>query len=408
MPQTAAAMRAARVSPRLSKPCVTAPPPHWNCSQAAKNREKPAQPMSTVKKRRLRAILLSLTGSPAPKRHKSGLRRYLSLLGRYALPRSRGRAAWGLPPGFAHRDRELLEFAGADDLDRLGGANLDLAEPRIQVFQALGRRSVERHQGVALHQPGLVGGALRLDRHDQQAAVLVDPALHRLGQRHLLGADPQVRPLDAALGAQAGDHALGYIHSDGPPVAPAEDPAVHPDGAALDVDQGTAAESRVERGVGLDQMLDLAAPPAAPRRRDGADGAEGCLETARLADRQHDLSRLEVVDLGAWQRRRGQAVDLEQCQVGCRVAAYQRRVRALLVHDHLDIVLLLDDVVCGQDESAVPDDAGARAAPAGIDPDHALAGFLDQFSDVVRKIFESRHDVVCSLGLLRNFDRLPP
>src|SRR2546430_2985526 len=42
--------------------------------------------MSTVKKRRLRAILLSLTGTPAPKRHKSGLRRYLSLLGPYTLP----------------------------------------------------------------------------------------------------------------------------------------------------------------------------------------------------------------------------------------------------------------------------------------------------------------------------------
>src|SRR5438105_5035878 len=86
MPQTAAATNAARVSPRLSKRCVTSPPPHWNCSQAAKNREKPAQPMSTVKKRRLRAILLSLTGTPAPKRHKSGLRRYLSLLGPYTLP----------------------------------------------------------------------------------------------------------------------------------------------------------------------------------------------------------------------------------------------------------------------------------------------------------------------------------
>src|SRR5207248_9265689 len=113
MPQTAAAMRAARVSPRLSRRCVTAPPPHWNCSQAAKNREKPAQPMSTVKKRRLRAILLSLTGTPAPKRHKSGLRRYLSLLGPYTLPRLRGRAGWGLPPGFAHRDRKLLDFTRA-------------------------------------------------------------------------------------------------------------------------------------------------------------------------------------------------------------------------------------------------------------------------------------------------------
>src|SRR5256884_7329094 len=212
-----------------------------------------------------------------------------------------------------------------------------------------------------------------------------------LGQRHLRGPDPRVRPLEAALGARAGAHALGYIHSDGPPVAPAKAPAVHPAGAPPDADRGAAAESGVERGVGLDQMLDLAAPPAAPRRRDGADGAEGCLETARPADRQHDLSRLEVVDLGAWQRRRGQAVDLEQCQVGCRDAAYQRRLRALLVNDHLDIVLLLDDVVCGQHESAIPDDAGARAAPAGVDPDHALAGFLDQFSDVVRKIFESRH-----------------
>src|SRR2546423_14043476 len=95
MPQTAAAIRAARVSPRLSKPCVTAPPPHWNCSQAAKNREKPAQPMSTVKKRRLRATLLSLTGNPPPKRHKSGLRRYLSLLRPYTPPPLRGGGGGG-------------------------------------------------------------------------------------------------------------------------------------------------------------------------------------------------------------------------------------------------------------------------------------------------------------------------
>src|SRR5437763_14248936 len=98
MPQTAAGTNAARVSARLSKRCVTQPPPHWNCSQAAKNREKPAQPISTVKKRRLRAILLSLTGTPAPKRHKSGLRRYLSLLGPYTLPRLRGGQGGGYRP----------------------------------------------------------------------------------------------------------------------------------------------------------------------------------------------------------------------------------------------------------------------------------------------------------------------
>src|SRR5438445_913007 len=220
--------------------------------------------MSTVKKRRLRAILLSLTGTPAPTGISQG---YADIFpsplaaGAYTL-RARGRGLHPPPlagegrvgvlaPGFADRQRELLDFTSTDDLDGLAGTDFDLAEPRIQVFQALGRRSVERHQGVALHQPGLVGGALRLDRHDQQAAVLVDPALHGFGQWHLLRADPQVRPLDAALGAEARDDALGDIHGDRPPVAPAEDPAVHPDGAALDIDQGAAAESRAERGGGL-------------------------------------------------------------------------------------------------------------------------------------------------------------
>src|SRR5207302_5640251 len=133
-------------------PSVPVPPRHRNWSTAGKNREKPPHPMSAAPKRRLRAILLSLyAGSPAY-RHKSGVRRYLS------LPSA---------PGFADRHRDLLEFARPDHLDRLGGADFDLAEPRIQVFQALGRRSVEGGQGVALHQPGFVGGALRLDGHDQ-------------------------------------------------------------------------------------------------------------------------------------------------------------------------------------------------------------------------------------------------
>src|SRR2546429_9990158 len=86
MPQTAAAMRAARVSPRLSKPCVTAPPPHWNCSQAAKNREKPAQPMSTVKKRRLLALLLRPPGPPPPQKEQTRASRHFSLIRPHAPP----------------------------------------------------------------------------------------------------------------------------------------------------------------------------------------------------------------------------------------------------------------------------------------------------------------------------------
>src|SRR5256886_11605673 len=117
MPQTAAAMRAARVSPRLSKPCVTAPPPHWKCSQAAKNREKPAQPMSTVKKRRVRAILLSPTGTPPPTGINQGYARIFSSPAPIPPPPFRGGEGGGLTPRLAppHPGPPYLTRAGDPD-----------------------------------------------------------------------------------------------------------------------------------------------------------------------------------------------------------------------------------------------------------------------------------------------------
>src|SRR2546428_3908228 len=202
MAQTAAEMKAARVSPRLSKRCVTAPPPHWNCSQAAKNKEKPAHPMSTVKKRWLRAILLSLTGSPAPTGISQGCADIFPSPVPAPSPPPLAEEGWEglvLAPGFADRQRDLLDFARPDDLDRLGGADFDLAKPRIQVFQALGRRSIERNQGIPLHEAGLVGGGLRLRPPPSQAAVLGDPALHRPGQWDLPGSQPPGRPPASGL-----------------------------------------------------------------------------------------------------------------------------------------------------------------------------------------------------------------
>src|SRR5712691_10788935 len=264
--------------------------------------------MSAAKRRRFSRIYSD----------KSAWRPYLSLPSlAYTLPRSRGRAGpvgprerrfsarrafetfgWGpLAAGFAHRHGDLLELAGAHDPDRLGSADPDLPKLRIQVFQALGCGSVEGDQGVTLHQAGLVRRALRLDRHDQQAAVLVDSTFHGVGQWHFLGADPQVRPLDATLGPQAGHDALGDVHRNRPPVSATEDPTVHADHATFDIDQGPATETGLERCVGLDQVLDFAAAPPAPGGRDGADRAKGRLETARPADRQHDLPRPELFHL---------------------------------------------------------------------------------------------------------------
>src|ERR1700736_4176187 len=170
-----------------------------------------------------------------------------------------------LTPGFADGQLELFELAGPEDLDRLGRADLDLAKSGIQFFQALRHGAVERDQGVTLHHTGLVCRALRLDRHDQKPAVLVDPRLHGVREGHLLGADAEVGTLDPAIRAKAGDDSLGDVHRDRPSIATAKGPAVHPDGTPLDIDQRATAETGIERRVGLDQVFDLAATPPSPR-----------------------------------------------------------------------------------------------------------------------------------------------
>jgi hypothetical protein len=48
----------------LAKRWVVALPPQWKNSQAAKNRQKTAHPVSTMKKRRLLAILVSMRELP--------------------------------------------------------------------------------------------------------------------------------------------------------------------------------------------------------------------------------------------------------------------------------------------------------------------------------------------------------
>src|SRR2546421_732637 len=319
----------------------------------------------------------------------------------HPLPRARGGGSrWErLAPGLPYRHLELLELAGPDDLDGWRGADLDLPKPHIQVLQALGDGAVQGHQRVALHQPGLVGRTLWLDRDDQQATVLIDPSLDGVGQRHFLGADPEIGPLDASLGAQARPPPLGDTHRDRPSVAAAEAPAVHADRAAVDIDERTTAETRVERRVGLDQVLDLAPAPSAPGRGDGADGAERRLEVARPADREDDLARLQVIHLRARHRWGRETLDLQQRHIGRGVAPDKARLAALVVDDHLDIFLLLDDVVGGQDEAAVPNDAGARPAAARVDPNHALARLLDELFDILREIFQSCHESVAPLNL---------
>src|SRR2546422_5464786 len=177
-------MKASTNSPMSSNHWVVVSPPQENVSQAAKSTEKPAHPMSAIKRRRLLAMgwfgrlpdstqIASLAcGGGHP----------------YSLPRLRqfppplagegrvGAQGAGLPPCFAYSDGDLFQLSGPDDLESLGRPALGLAQPGVQILQVAGHSAVQGHHRVALHQTGLIGRALRLDRDDQQPAVLGDPS----------------------------------------------------------------------------------------------------------------------------------------------------------------------------------------------------------------------------------------
>src|ERR1700730_7830358 len=171
----------------------------------------------------------------------------------------------GLLPSFADGHLQFLELARPNDSNGLRRADFGLPQPGVQVLEAARRGAVEGDQRIALHQTGLVRRALRLDRDDQQPAILLCLRLHGLGKRDFLRPDAKVRAPDPSVGFEAGHYAFRHVHGDRPPRTTAEDPAIHADDATIDVDQRTTAEPGIERRVGLDQVLDLASPPAAPR-----------------------------------------------------------------------------------------------------------------------------------------------
>ena len=126
------------------------------------------------------------------------------------------------------------------------------------------------------------------------------------------------------------------------------------------IDQRAAGIPRVNRRVGLDEVLiALDAEPAAPERADDAWG-HGLAETERVADGDDEVADLEAV--GIAQRHRGQidGRDLQHGNVGIGVGADQlRRQTPVVFGDDLDAGRVFDDMAVGQDIALrrVDDDA---------------------------------------------------
>ena len=147
--------------------------------------------------------------------------------------------------------------------------------------------------------------------------------------------DPEERPADAAVVHQGADDRPGRgVDRHGQAEADPGDGRVDPDDPAAPVGERPARVAGVERGVGLDDVLDEPArPPVAGGERspEGADDAGGHAagEPERVADRDDELADAEPV--GVAERRGGKAAAgrPDDREVGERVAPddVERRAR---------------------------------------------------------------------------------
>src|SRR5262249_50246103 len=89
--------------------------------------------------------------------------------------------------------------------------------------------------------------------------------------------DAQPRPDGPAMLEDVIDGALDGVHGDGEPDALSvrNDGGIHPNDVAVDVAEGTAGVSRVDRGVGLDEVFQRDAGGSVELAIDSADDADG-------------------------------------------------------------------------------------------------------------------------------------
>ncbi|MNT39667.1 hypothetical protein D3C72_1759350 [compost metagenome] len=129
---------------------------------------------------------------------------------------------------------------------------------------------------------------------------------------------------------------------------------------ALQIDQRAAGIARVDRCIGLDEVL--VAQPAdatAAHRRDDARG-DRLAETERIADGDHEVAHPQLVavaqlDVGQVLRR-----NADQRDVGVAVRAEELGLdRAPIGQCHLHVIGVVDDVVVGQHQAfgGIDDDA---------------------------------------------------
>ena len=109
-----------------------------------------------------------------------------------------------------------------------------------------------------------------------------------------------------------------------PPVGP-ENRGVDADQLASRVDQRAARIAGVDRGVGLDEVLVAFDAETAAAKRADDPGGHRLAEAERIADRDHQVADLKASGVAERYGDEVRGIELEQRDVGFRVAADEAR-----------------------------------------------------------------------------------
>src|SRR5690606_3016340 len=210
--------------------------------------------------------------------------------------------------------------------ERHGFTEPDEADGVTQLRSVRDLLAVHGDDDIADLDAGLLGRRTGLHFADEGPAI--DAEAERLGQswQHVLNTDADAAALHLAvleeLVDDLADHVARYREAD-TDIAPRgrQDRAVDALQRAVESDQRAAGVTGIDRCVGLNEVLVALDVDAAAA--EGADdaGRRGLTETERIADGDDEVADVEIVGVAELELAQPFGLDLEQRDVGRRVAA---------------------------------------------------------------------------------------
>ena len=179
-----------------------------------------------------------------------------------------------------------------------------------------------------------------------------------------------------------------------------EDRGIDADEVALQIDQRPAGISRIDGGVGLNEIVEITGLDASPCQ--GRDNPAGhrLADAEWVADGQHQIADLDAVRIGELQCRENLAVgfvDLQHREVRFRIVEQQfDRVFPPAIERDVDFVGAIDHVRIGDDHPLGVDDHARSERLAGLRP--ALEHVAAEKARKERVVGERRLKSLLGLG----------